>query len=45
VIVDLAAEQGGNCALTEPGKEIINAGITIIGAVQLGAGGCQPNVR
>ncbi len=23
VIVDLAAEQGGNCALTEPGQEVV----------------------
>ncbi len=31
VIVDLAAEQGGNCALTEPGKVIHHKGVTIIG--------------
>jgi NAD(P) transhydrogenase subunit alpha len=31
VIVDLAAEQGGNCALTEPGKVIEKYGVTIIG--------------
>ncbi len=31
VIVDLAAEQGGNCALTEPGKVIEQYGVTIIG--------------
>ncbi len=31
VIVDLAASQGGNCALSEPGKTIVKNGITIIG--------------
>jgi NAD(P) transhydrogenase subunit alpha len=31
VVVDLAAEQGGNCALTEPGKVIEKYGVTIIG--------------
>jgi NAD(P) transhydrogenase subunit alpha len=31
VIVDLAAEQGGNCALTEPGKVVEKYGVTIIG--------------
>ncbi len=35
VIVDLAAEQGGNCALTEPGKEAVKHGVTIIGPVNL----------
>lgn len=37
VIVDLAAEQGGNCAYTEPGREIIVNGVKIIGAVNLPA--------
>ena len=31
VIVDLAAEQGGNCTLTEPGKVVAKHGVTIIG--------------
>ena len=32
VIVDLAAEQGGNCELTEPGERIVREhGVTIIG--------------
>lgn len=31
VIVDLAAEQGGNCAGTEPGKTIVQHGVTILG--------------
>ncbi len=35
VIVDLAAEQGGNCALTEPGRVIHHKGVTIIGYTDL----------
>jgi H+-translocating NAD(P) transhydrogenase subunit alpha len=35
VIVDLAAEQGGNCELTEPGKEIVRHGVTILGPLNL----------
>jgi NAD(P) transhydrogenase subunit alpha len=31
VIVDLAAEQGGNCALTDPGKTVVKYGVTIHG--------------
>ncbi len=31
VIVDLAAEQGGNCELTEHGKVVVKHGVTIIG--------------
>ena len=31
VIVDLAAETGGNCELTEPGAEIVDGGVTIVG--------------
>lgn len=31
VIVDLAAEQGGNCALTDPGKTTVKYGVTIHG--------------
>jgi len=37
VIVDLAAEQGGNCALTEPGKTVVKHGVIIVGAVNLPA--------
>jgi proton-translocating NAD(P)+ transhydrogenase subunit alpha len=37
VIVDLAAEQGGNCELTEPGKEAVHHGVTIIGPVNAAA--------
>lgn len=35
VIVDLAAEQGGNCVLTEPGKVVTHKGVTIIGYTDL----------
>ena len=35
VIVDLAAEQGGNCALTEAGREVVAHGVTILGPVNL----------
>jgi NAD(P) transhydrogenase subunit alpha len=35
VIVDLAAEQGGNCALTEPGREVVKHGVLIIGPTNL----------
>jgi NAD(P) transhydrogenase subunit alpha len=31
VIVDLAAETGGNCELTSPGREIAHGGVTIVG--------------
>ncbi len=35
VIVDLAAEQGGNCELTEPGKIVVKHGVTIVGYTDL----------
>lgn len=35
VIVDIAAEQGGNCACTEPGKDVLWNGVTIIGPINL----------
>jgi NAD(P) transhydrogenase subunit alpha len=35
VIVDLAAEQGGNCALTVPGEEVERHGVTIIGPLNV----------
>ena len=35
VIVDLAAEQGGNCALTEPNELVVKHGVTIIGYTDL----------
>ena len=35
VVVDLAAEAGGNCALTEPGKTVVKFGVTIDGSLNL----------
>jgi NAD(P) transhydrogenase subunit alpha len=35
VIVDLAAEQGGNCELTEPDQVVARDGVTIIGYTDL----------
>jgi NAD(P) transhydrogenase subunit alpha len=35
VIVDLAAETGGNCALTEPGQTVVKHGVTIVGTTNL----------
>jgi len=35
VIVDLAAETGGNCELTEPGEAIVREGVTIVGYTNL----------
>jgi NAD(P) transhydrogenase subunit alpha len=35
VIVDLAAEAGGNCELTEPGEEVEREGVTIVGLTNL----------
>jgi len=37
VIVDLAAEMGGNCALTEPDAVIVKHGVTIIGKTNIPA--------
>ena len=35
VIVDLAAERGGNCELTRAGEKIVEHGVTIIGVLNL----------
>jgi NAD(P) transhydrogenase subunit alpha len=35
VVVDLAAEAGGNCELTAPGEEVRRGGVTIIGLTNL----------
>ncbi len=35
VIVDLAAEQQGNCELTKAGQTVVEHGVTIIGATDL----------
>jgi NAD(P) transhydrogenase subunit alpha len=37
VIVDLAAETGGNCELTQPGETIVHNGVTIVGTLNLPA--------
>ena len=35
VIVDLAAETGGNCELTQPGTEVVEGAVTIVGLTNL----------
>jgi NAD(P) transhydrogenase subunit alpha len=35
VIVDVAADTGGNCELTEPGREVERDGVTIVGLTNL----------
>ncbi len=37
VIVDLAAERGGNCELTHPGETVVDHGVTIVGPTNLPA--------
>jgi NAD(P) transhydrogenase subunit alpha len=37
VIVDLAAERGGNCELTRPGRTVVEHGVTVIGPDNLPA--------
>jgi NAD(P) transhydrogenase subunit alpha len=38
VIVDLAVEMGGNCALSEPAKDVVKHGVTVLGVVNLPSG-------
>jgi NAD(P) transhydrogenase subunit alpha len=38
VIVDMAAESGGNCELTRPGERIVSHGVTILGPLDLVTG-------
>src|ERR687884_1275435 len=38
VIVDLAAETGGNCELTQPGEIVERSGVTLVGTLNLPAG-------
>jgi NAD(P) transhydrogenase subunit alpha len=38
LIVDLAAEGGGNCELTQPGQRVEHQGVTILGPLNLPAG-------
>ena len=35
VVVDLAAEQGGNCEYTKPGEAVVEHGVTIVGFTDL----------
>jgi NAD(P) transhydrogenase subunit alpha len=35
VIVDLAADTGGNCELTRPGEEVVESGVTIVGTTNV----------
>ena len=35
VVVDIAAERGGNCELTKPGETVVHHGISIVGPVNL----------
>ncbi len=35
VVVDLAAENGGNCVATVPGQLIVHNGVTVIGLSNL----------
>ena len=35
VIVDLAAERGGNCELTRPGEIVVKGGVTILGPINI----------
>lgn len=37
VVVDLAAERGGNCELTRPGETVVEQGVTILGPLNLPA--------
>ncbi|MCR3906471.1 MAG: NAD(P) transhydrogenase subunit alpha [Tenericutes bacterium] len=37
VIIDLAAERGGNCELTESGKTVVKHGVTIVGLENVAA--------
>ena len=37
VIIDVAAEQGGNCELTRPGETVEHGGVKIVGPVNLAA--------
>jgi len=37
VIVDLAAERGGNCELTRPGEVVVEKGVTILGPLNMAA--------
>ena len=35
VVIDLAAERGGNCELTKPGETVVEGGVSIVGPMNL----------
>jgi H+-translocating NAD(P) transhydrogenase subunit alpha len=37
IIVDLAAERGGNCEITQPGQTVVDQGVTVLGPVNVPA--------
>ena len=41
VVIDLAAERGGNCEATAPGETIVHNGVTIVGDTNLPAGAAR----
>jgi len=45
VLVDLAAEQGGNCELTKPGEDWVCGGVTLVGRLNLAAEVAQDSSR
>ena len=45
VIVDLAAETGGNCALTEPGETVVREDVTIVGPLNLPVHHARPRLQ
>jgi NAD(P) transhydrogenase subunit alpha len=45
VVVDLAADQGGNCACTVPGEDVVRHGVTVIGRRNLPSLMPQPASR
>jgi NAD(P) transhydrogenase subunit alpha len=38
VIVDVAAEQGGNCEVTRPGETVVHQGVTVMGPLNMASG-------
>ena len=41
VIVDIAAEQGGNCELTKAGETVLHGGVKIVGPVESARLACR----
>jgi H+-translocating NAD(P) transhydrogenase subunit alpha len=41
VVVDVAAETGGNCELSEPGRTIVHGGVTVAAPLNLPSGAAQ----